>query len=86
MRRWPPAFEAKCCFVALHCYPSPDYDALALFAARKWQQLQTKRYADKRKFGHVEAAKEDMPPEVRCSSAGSGRWEACRDGGGSCSP
>lgn len=38
-------------------------------AARKWQQLQSKRYADKRKFGHVEAAKEDMPPEVRCHDA-----------------
>ena len=31
--------------------------------ARKWQQLQTKRYAEKRKFGFVDAQKEDMPPE-----------------------
>lgn len=31
--------------------------------ARKWQQLNAKRYADKRKFGYVEAQKEDMPPE-----------------------
>ena len=31
--------------------------------ARKWQQLNTKRYSDKRKFGYVEAPKEDMPPE-----------------------
>ncbi len=31
--------------------------------ARKWQQLQSKRYAEKRKFGFVEAQKEDMPPE-----------------------
>lgn len=31
--------------------------------ARKWQQLNTKRYSDKRKFGFVEAQKEDMPPE-----------------------
>lgn len=31
--------------------------------ARKWQQLQTKRYADKRKFGFVDSQKEDMPPE-----------------------
>lgn len=31
--------------------------------ARKWQQLNSKRYADKRKFGYVEAPKEDMPPE-----------------------
>lgn len=32
-------------------------------AARKWQQLQSKRYSEKRKFGFVEAQKEDMPPE-----------------------
>lgn len=32
-------------------------------AARKWQQLQAKRYAEKRKFGFVDAQKEDMPPE-----------------------
>ena len=31
--------------------------------ARKWQQLQSKRYSEKRKFGFVEAQKEDMPPE-----------------------
>jgi hypothetical protein len=31
--------------------------------ARKWQQLNSKRYSDKRKFGFVEAPKEDMPPE-----------------------
>eukprot|EP00397_Hematodinium_sp_SG-2012_P000264 GEMP01000264.1.p1 GENE.GEMP01000264.1~~GEMP01000264.1.p1 ORF type:complete len:2430 (+),score=545.91 GEMP01000264.1:161-7450(+) len=31
--------------------------------ARKWQALNTKRYADKRKFGYVAEAKEEMPPE-----------------------
>lgn len=31
--------------------------------AQKWHQLQTKRFADKRKFGFVDAQKEDMPPE-----------------------
>ncbi|PNH07205.1 Pre-mRNA-splicing factor 8 [Tetrabaena socialis] len=31
--------------------------------AKKWQQLNAKRYGDKRKFGFVEAPKEDMPPE-----------------------
>lgn len=31
--------------------------------ARKWQQLNSKRYADKRKYGYTEAQKEDMPPE-----------------------
>ncbi len=37
----------------------------AAFAARKWQQLNAKRYGEKRKFGFVEQAKEDMPAEVR---------------------
>jgi pre-mRNA-processing factor 8 len=31
--------------------------------ARKWQQLNSKRYAEKRKYGYTEAQKEDMPPE-----------------------
>ncbi len=31
--------------------------------ARKWKQLNTKRYADKRKFGYAQVQKEDMPPE-----------------------
>lgn len=30
---------------------------------QKWHQLQTKRFAAKRKFGFVDAQKEDMPPE-----------------------
>ena len=31
--------------------------------AKKWQQLQQARYAEKRKFGFVDTPKEDMPPE-----------------------
>lgn len=31
--------------------------------ALKWHQLQSKRFAEKRKFGFVDAQKEDMPPE-----------------------
>ncbi|VDK30251.1 unnamed protein product, partial [Anisakis simplex] len=31
--------------------------------SRKWKQLQSKRYAEKRKFGFVDAQKEEMPPE-----------------------
>ncbi|XP_055686190.1 pre-mRNA-processing-splicing factor 8 [Lutzomyia longipalpis] len=31
--------------------------------SQKWQQLQSKRFAEKRKFGFVDAQKEDMPPE-----------------------
>lgn len=30
--------------------------------AKKWKQLQSKRYAEKRKFGFVDAQKEEMPP------------------------
>lgn len=31
--------------------------------AREWQQLQSKKFSEKRKFGFVEAQKEEMPPE-----------------------
>ncbi|GES84299.1 pre-mRNA-processing-splicing factor 8 [Rhizophagus clarus] len=31
--------------------------------ARKWQQMQSKRYGEKRKFGFIEHEKADMPPE-----------------------
>lgn len=34
-----------------------------VLTAQKWQQLQSKRFAEKRKFGFVDAQKEDMPPE-----------------------
>ncbi|CAO3600274.1 unnamed protein product [Absidia cylindrospora] len=30
---------------------------------KKWQQLQNKRYGEKRKFGFIEHQKADMPPE-----------------------
>lgn len=36
---------------------------LAPVQARQWQQLNSKRYGEKRKFGYVEAMKEEMPPE-----------------------
>ena len=32
--------------------------------AKKWHQLNQKRYGEKRKFGYVEAQKELLPPEV----------------------
>ena len=55
--------------VSQHLPPSqpkvPDYmseDKLQ-DKARKWQQLQSKRYAEKRKFGFVDAQKEELPPE-----------------------
>jgi hypothetical protein len=40
-----------------------DQEAQLVEKARKWHQLNSKRYGDKRKFGFVEAQKEDMPPE-----------------------
>ena len=46
--------------------PANDADAQERMLeekARKWQSLQSKRYGDKRKFGYVEAQKEDLPPE-----------------------
>lgn len=54
--------------------PSPGVlEAQLVEKARKWHQLNTKRYGDKRKFGFVETQKEDMPPEhvrkiIRCSA------------------
>ena len=47
-------------------YASFQYANILHFAfrqARKWQQLNSKRYGEKRKFGYVEAMKEEMPPE-----------------------
>jgi pre-mRNA-processing factor 8 len=31
--------------------------------ARKWQQMNGKKYGEKRKFGYVDSVKDDMPPE-----------------------
>lgn len=31
--------------------------------SQKWHQIQSKRFAEKRKFGFIDAQKEDMPPE-----------------------
>ena len=38
-------------------------NAFSSLLARKWHQLQSKRYAEKRKFGFIDVQKEDMPPE-----------------------
>eukprot|EP00056_Hartaetosiga_gracilis_P008688 m.125006 g.125006 ORF g.125006 m.125006 type:complete len:2332 (-) comp12970_c0_seq1:97-7092(-) len=37
-------------------------DALLESKARKWRQLQSRRYVDKRKFGFTQVQKMDMPP------------------------
>ena len=47
---------------ALKVIPQVNENKL-LEKGRKWQKLQTARYAEKRKFGYVTAPKEDMPPE-----------------------
>jgi pre-mRNA-processing factor 8 len=40
-----------------------DDDEEIVERARKWQNLNAKRYSDKRKFGYTEPEKEQMPPE-----------------------
>ncbi|GMH15917.1 hypothetical protein Nepgr_017758 [Nepenthes gracilis] len=50
----------------LHQQPqqsAADVEARWEEKARKWMQLNSKRYGDKRKFGFVETQKEDVPPE-----------------------
>lgn len=42
--------------------PETDEEKL-LEKERRWKAMQSKRYAERRKFGFVEAPKEDMPPE-----------------------
>jgi len=42
---------------------TPPSEAELEEKARKWQQLQSKRYAEKRKFGFVDSQKEDLPPQ-----------------------
>ncbi|CAN1285639.1 Pre-mRNA-processing-splicing factor 8A [Linum perenne] len=57
----PPAAPLQPSYTVL---PTPaEAEAKLEEKARKWQQLNTKRYSDKRKFGFVETQKEDMPPE-----------------------
>nr|CAD1827742.1 unnamed protein product [Ananas comosus var. bracteatus] len=47
-----------------------ELEAQLVEKARKWHQLNSKRYGDKRKFGFVEAQKEDMPPSTSARSSG----------------
>lgn len=53
--------EGQCCLIQYTIYLTCMCGVADV--ARKWQQLQSKRYSEKRKFGFVEAQKEDMPPE-----------------------
>ncbi|CAI9103863.1 OLC1v1002437C1 [Oldenlandia corymbosa var. corymbosa] len=42
---------------------APPREAQIEDKARKWMQIKSKQYSDKRRFGFVEPQKEDMPPE-----------------------
>ncbi|KAI9009393.1 pre-mRNA-processing-splicing factor 8 [Phycomyces nitens] len=46
-----------------HPEPIKSYEDRLNDKAKKWQQLQNKRYGEKRKFGFIEHEKADMPPE-----------------------
>ncbi len=62
-----PAFAS----LTVHTFAGPvpgDEDEAARLGelderARRWEQMNKKRYDTKRRFGHVEAVKEDLPPE-----------------------
>ncbi|PIO70981.1 hypothetical protein TELCIR_07136 [Teladorsagia circumcincta] len=45
--------------------PPPTATQLLEEKARKWKQLQSKRYAEKRKFGVVDTQKEEIAPRTR---------------------
>eukprot|EP00045_Choanoeca_perplexa_P015123 m.183370 g.183370 ORF g.183370 m.183370 type:complete len:2331 (+) comp16894_c0_seq1:103-7095(+) len=47
-----------------HMPPSPPSEAELEEKARKWRQLQSKRYAEKRKFGFNDTQKTEYPPSV----------------------
>jgi len=44
--------------------PPADPEELMRAKAKKWAQLNSKRYGDRRKFGFSEGQKEDMPPDL----------------------
>ncbi|KAL0079353.1 splicing factor Prp8 [Phycomyces blakesleeanus] len=46
-----------------HPEPIKNHEDRLNEKAKKWQQLQNKRYGEKRKFGFIEHEKADMPPE-----------------------
>ena len=43
--------------------PQRENDPIMEEKARKWQQLNSKKYNDKKKFGYQEPAKDELPPE-----------------------
>lgn len=40
----------------------PQVQAMLDDKSKKWRQLQSKRFAERRKFGYSEPPKEEMPP------------------------
>ena len=62
--------------------PGPACAPLTPLQARKWHQLNHRRYADKRKFGYVQAEKEQMPPGEGRRRRRRRRVTPCRLGGG----
>eukprot|EP00286_Rhodomonas_abbreviata_P014338 CAMPEP_0181321322 /NCGR_PEP_ID=MMETSP1101-20121128/18616_1 /TAXON_ID=46948 /ORGANISM="Rhodomonas abbreviata, Strain Caron Lab Isolate" /LENGTH=2399 /DNA_ID=CAMNT_0023429127 /DNA_START=170 /DNA_END=7369 /DNA_ORIENTATION=+ len=63
MRHFPPGMPPQAAPPPPAAPPVVDQERILEEKARKWQSLQSKRYGDKRKFGYVEAQKEDLPPE-----------------------
>jgi hypothetical protein len=49
--------------IAANCPFMHSLRSLCILQAQKWDQLNSKRYGEKRRFGYVEAQKEEMPPE-----------------------
>jgi len=44
-------------------YPK-KHERLLLQKAKKWRQINQRKYGERRKFGFVETQKEEMPPEI----------------------
>ena len=83
-RSAPAATVGRCAVISRQCRPWGAQLATPTPPitpqARKWHQLNHKRYADKRRFGYVQAEKEQMPPGARAGRRGgraraaAGRW------------
>jgi pre-mRNA-processing factor 8 len=61
--KWTPFQEIQSFFSAASLADLLRTFSLFAPAARKWKQLNTKKYTDKRKFGQNDLQKEEMPPE-----------------------
>lgn len=65
----PPSLSGPPPAMSAHLPPEPaperavDPEALLAEKAKKWQEMNRRRYTEQRKFGYVDANKEDMPRE-----------------------